>query len=418
MAFPPVFGNGTPKGEDIVMRYKLRFSLYFFAMTLYIFTSNFIHPITPTLIQDLNLPDYMFGLMPAATLLFMFLFSPFWGKITAIISSRNTFLITSFGYAVAQAALAFCTQPGTMLAMRSLAGFFSSGSFVAFLTYVINTGKSEDQPKFLTYTATIQAVAAPFGYLAGGVLGEWSVIGTIFVHAGAVAFCGVLFRLICVADHTVETKLPLRDIVKDSNPLQAILDGRHFMTKAFALLFAVNALMNVGNFCFDHAFNYYLKDQLHLTSSYNGIIKAAVGFVSFVANMSLCMWILHKTNVKKSMISVALFCTLAAAGVLLLPNMAVYVACSIMVYAGYSISLPLVQHMSAEESDPAQKNLVMGFYNATKWMGSVIGSLTAGLLYSFHAQLPFAAAAAAYGVSILAAIGYLLSGKKSLKTAV
>ena len=418
MAFPPVFGNGTPKGEDIVMRYKLRFSLYFFAMTLYIFTSNFIHPITPTLIQDLNLPDYMFGLMPAATLLFMFLFSPFWGKITAIISSRNTFLITSFGYAVAQAALAFCTQPGTMLAMRSLAGFFSSGSFVAFLTYVINTGKSEDQPKFLTYTATIQAVAAPFGYLAGGVLGEWSVIGTIFVHAGAVAFCGVLFRLICVADHTVETKLPLRDIVKDSNPLQAILDGRHFMTKAFALLFAVNALMNVGNFCFDHAFNYYLKDQLHLTSSYNGIIKAAVGFVSFVANMSLCMWILHKTNVKKSMISVALFCTLAAAGVLLLPNMAVYVACSIMVYAGYSISLPLVQHMSAEESDPAQKNLVMGFYNATKWMGSVIGSLTAGLLYSIHAQLPFAVAAAAYGVSILAAIGYLLSSKKSLKTAV
>ena len=400
------------------MRYKLRFSLYFFAMTLYIFTSNFIHPITPTLIQDLNLPDYMFGLMPAATLLFMFLFSPFWGKITAIISSRNTFLITSFGYAVAQAALAFCTQPGTMLAMRSLAGFFSSGSFVAFLTYVINTGKSEDQPKFLTYTATIQAVAAPFGYLAGGVLGEWSVIGTIFVHAGAVAFCGVLFRLICVADHTVETKLPLRDIVRDSNPLQAILDGRHFMTKAFALLFAVNVLMNFGNFCFDHAFNYYLKDQLHLTSSYNGIIKAAVGFVSFVANMSLCMWILHKTNVKKSMISVALFCTLAAAGVLLLPNMAVYVACSIMVYAGYSISLPLVQHMSAEESDPAQKNLVMGFYNATKWMGSVIGSLTAGLLYSFHAQLPFAAAAAAYGVSILAAIGYLLSGKKSLKTAV
>ena len=400
------------------MRYKLRFSLYFFAMTLYIFTSNFIHPITPTLIQDLNLPDYMFGLMPATALLFMFLFSPFWGKITAIISSRNTFLITSFGYAVAQAALAFCTQPGTMLAMRSLAGFFSSGSFVAFLTYVINTGKSEDQPKFLTYTATIQAVAAPFGYLAGGVLGEWSVIGTIFVHAGAVAFCGVLFRLICVADHTVETKLPLRDIVKDSNPLQAILDGGHFMNKAFALLFAVNVLMNFGNFCFDHAFNYYLKDQLHLTSSYNGIIKAAVGFVSFVANMSLCMWILHKTNVKKSMISVALFCTLAAAGVLLLPNMAVYVACSIMVYAGYSISLPLVQHMSAEESDPAQKNLVMGFYNATKWMGSVIGSLTAGLLYSFHAQLPFAAAAAAYGVSILAAIGYLLSGKKSLKTAV
>ena len=379
------------------MRYKLRYSLFFFAMTLYVFSSNFIHPVTPTLVQNLNLPDYMFGLMPAATLLFMFLFSPFWGKITTMISSRNTLLITSIGYSFAQLCLAYCTQPGSLLAMRSLAGFFGSGSFVAFLTYVINTARSEDQAKFLTYSATIQAVAAPFGYLAGGVLGEWSLIGTFYIHA---------------------SKLPLRDIIKDSNPLQAILDGRHFMTKAFALLFAVNVLMNFGNFCFDHAFNYYLKDQLHLTSSYHGIIKAAVGFVSFAANMSLCMWILHKTNVRKSMISVALFCTLAAAGVLLLPNMAVYVACSIMVYAGYSVSLPLVQHMSAEESDPAQKNLVMGFYNATKWMGSVIGSLTAGLLYSFHAQLPFAAAAAAYGVSFLAAIGYLMSGKKSLKTTV
>ena len=418
MAFPPAFRNGAPEGEDIVMRYKLRYSLFFFAMTLFIFASNFIHPVTPTLIQNLNLPDYMFGLMPAATLLFMFLFSPFWGKITTMISSRNTLLITSIGYAVAQATLAYCTQPVTMLTMRSLAGFFGSGSFVAFLTYVINTAKSEDQAKFLTYSATIQAVAAPFGYLAGGVLGEWSLIGTFYIHASAVVVSGFIFRFACEADFTHTSKLPLRDIIKDSNPLQAIMDGRHFMTKAFALLFTVNVLMNFGNFGFDHAFNYYLKDQLHLTSSYNGIIKAAVGFVSFLANMTLCMWMLHKTNVKKSMISITLFCTLAAAGVLLIPNMAVYIACSIMVYAGYSISLPLVQHMSAEESDPAQKNLVMGFYNATKWMGSVIGSLTAGLLYSFHAQLPFAAAAAAYGVSILAAIGYLLSGKKSLKTAV
>ena len=208
------------------MRYKLRYSLFFFAMTLFIFASNFIHPVTPTLIQNLNLPDYMFGLMPAATLLFMFLFSPFWGKITTMISSRNTLLITSIGYAVAQATLAYCTQPVTMLTMRSLAGFFGSGSFVAFLTYVINTAKSEDQAKFLTYSATIQAVAAPFGYLAGGVLGEWSLIGTFYIHASAVVVSGFIFRFACEADFTHTSKLPLRDIIKDSNPLQASMDGR------------------------------------------------------------------------------------------------------------------------------------------------------------------------------------------------
>ena len=394
------------------MRYKHRFSLFFFAMTLYIFSSNFIHPITPTLIQDLNLPDYMFGLMPAATLLFMFLFSPFWGKITAMISSRSTLFISCVGYALVQSCLAFATQPITILIIRASAGFFSGGSFVAFLTYVINKAEPEDQAKFLTYSATIQAVAAAFGYLGGGVLGEWSVVGTIYVHAITVIISGILFYIACAPDFAGAAKMPLGKILKGSNPLQAILDGRHFMTTAFALLFAVNVLTNVGNFDFDHAFNYYLKDQLGLTSSYNGIIKAAVGFISFVANMTLCMWIIRKTNVKKSMIFVALFCTVSAIGTLLVPQFLLYVAFGVLVYAGYSISLPLVQHMAAEESDPAQKNLVMGFYSATKWLGSVIGSLTAGLLYGIHAKLPFAVAALTYGLSFLAAIGYLACSAK------
>lgn len=34
-------------------------------MTLFHLASNFAHPVTPTIIQALNLPDYMFGLMLA-----------------------------------------------------------------------------------------------------------------------------------------------------------------------------------------------------------------------------------------------------------------------------------------------------------------------------------------------------------------
>ena len=47
------------------MRYKTRFFLFFTAMTLFHLASNFAHPFTPTIIQALNLPDYMFGLMLA-----------------------------------------------------------------------------------------------------------------------------------------------------------------------------------------------------------------------------------------------------------------------------------------------------------------------------------------------------------------
>ena len=83
-----------------------------------------------------------------------------------------------------------------------------------------------------------------------------------------------------------------------------------------------------------------------------------------------------------------------------------------LVYAGYSVSLPLLQHMAAEQADPAQKNLVMGFYNATKSLGSIVGSLMAGFLYSFHAKLPFLVVAVSYGVATAAAILYLLNAKQ------
>jgi len=396
------------------MTYRLRFSLFFTAMILFNLAANFAHPVTPTIIQDLQLPDYMFGLMLAAMQLSNFLFSPFWGKINSSLSSRKTLLICCLGYGVAQLLFAWTRTQAGILAARVLAGIFVGGIFVSFLTYVINTAKPEDQAKYLTYSATIQAVFGAFGYLVGGILGEFSIRGTFLLQAFTLAAAGILFRFACLPDNT--EKVPMKQILHQSNPLKAFSDGRYFMNTAFALLFAVNILMNFGNTGFDQAFNYYLKDQLGLTSSYNGIIKAAVGLISFVSNMTLCLWIIRKTNVRRSMTVMAGFCTAAAAGALLIPEIRLFIFCSVLVYAGYSVSLPLLQHMAAAQADPAQKNLVMGFYNATKSLGSILGSLLAGFLYGVHVRLPFLTVTLVYGASLAAAAAYLFwSGRQSKK---
>ena len=392
------------------MNYKLRFSLFFTAMILFNLAANFAHPVTPTIIQDLQLPDYMFGLMLAAMQISNFLFSPFWGKINVSLSSRRTLLICCLGYGAAQLLFACAQTQAAILAVRVLAGIFVGGIFVSFLTYVINAAKPEDQAKYLTYSATIQAVFGAFGYLVGGLLGEFSIRGTFLLQALVLAAAGILFRIVCVPDNVSAQKLPVKQVLRQSNPLRAFSDSRYFMNLAFTLLFAVNILMNFGNTGFDQAFNYYLKDQLGLTSSYNGIIKAAVGLISFVSNMTLCLWIIRKTNVRKSLMVMAGFCCAAAVGTLLFPSIKPYIFCSVLVYAGYSVSLPLLQHMAAAQADPEQKNLVMGFYNATKSLGSIIGSLSAGFLYALHAKLPFLVVAAAYGAALAAAAAYLFWG--------
>ena len=394
------------------MQYRLRFSLFFTAMILFNLAANFAHPVTPTIIQQLQLPDCMFGLMLAAMQLSNFLFSPFWGKLNSTISSRQTLLICCLGYGAAQLLFALARTQAVILAVRVLAGIFVGGIFVSFLTYVINTAKPEDQAKYLTYSATIQAVFGAFGYLVGGVLGEFSIRGTFLLQAVTLAAAGLLFRFSCAPDNAAAEKLPMKQLVQQSNPLKAFSDGRYFMNASFALLFAVNILMNFGNTGFDQAFNYYLKDQLGLTSSYNGIIKAAVGLISFAANMTLCLWIIRKTHVPRSMTVMTVFCTAASLGALLIPSIKPYIFCSVLVYAGYSVSLPLLQHMAAAQADPGQKNLVMGFYNATKSLGSIAGSLMAGFLYGFHAKLPFLAVVITYGAAMAAAAAYLFWGNR------
>lgn len=396
------------------MKYKLRFFLFFLVMTLFYLAANFAHPITPTIIQNLHLNDYMFGVALAMMQLANFLMSPFWGKINGYISSRVSLMIGCLGYGVAQIWFAYATTELSIIFARLLAGAFVGAIFVSFLTYVINVSNPKDQAKYLTYSATISSVAGAFGYLIGGILGEFSIRGTFLIQSITLIIVGILFYFICTPDTKKQEELTYKQLAKDANPLKAFIDCGKFMTISFASLFIINILINFGNTGFDQAFNYYLKDQLHLTSAYNGIIKAGVGFVSFIANMTICIWIINKTKIEKSLVKLIFACTLAAIGTILSPSIGIFITFSILVYAGYSISLPVLQNIVAMRADVKHKNLVMGFYNATKSLGSIVGSLTAGFIYSLDAKMPFIITAIVYGIGILAGFTYFKCKKMDL----
>ena len=76
--------------------------LYYIFVALYALAANLAHPITPTLIQNLAMPDYMFGLMFAGMSITNFLFSPFWGKLADYLQSRSILLVCCIGYGLGQ----------------------------------------------------------------------------------------------------------------------------------------------------------------------------------------------------------------------------------------------------------------------------------------------------------------------------
>ena len=155
------------------------------------------------------------------------------------------------------------------------------------------------------------------------------------------------------------------------------------------LLFFVVFLTSCATTAYDQNFNYFIKDQFGFPSSYNGALKAVVGFVSLFANTTICMWIIKRGNVKK-----ALRYVLAGTGILLVmmtftTHMVPFMVVNLLFFAFNAIYIPLLQDVCAGEGNTENSHQVMGFYNAMKSLGMIAGALFAGFIYGAGARLSF-----------------------------
>ncbi len=382
-------------------------TLFFTVMFVFNMAASFVHPVTPTIIQTLHLSDYMFGVAMAAMMTANFLFSPFWGKLNDYISSRRTMLICGIGYAIGQVFFGVARTELQFVLARMFAGVFVGGAYVSFLTYVVNCSDVNVRGRNMAVNATVQSVASSFGYFVGGMIGEFNVFLSVWVQAATLAVTAVCFFLIMADDSTEDIhQLKGSVLAKECNPFAAFWNCRRFMTQLMVLLFLVYGFCNLGYMAFEQCFNYYIRDQFGFTSGYNGVIKAGLGVISLIANSTICMQILRKNQVSRSMVKIMTVCSLSTVGVILLDRIIPFVLVNVLFFAFYFISLPLLQNMVAELGRGDGSNLIMGAFNSTKSFGSIFGSLFAGLIYSINAKLPFVFGFVAFALATLMSLIY------------
>ena len=362
--------------------------------------ANLAHPITPTLLQSLQMPNYMFGVAFAAMAITNFLFSPFWGKLSAYISLRTCMLICLIGYAIGQALFMLAETQVLLIVARATSGIFTGGVSVISMLYVVQYTSGQKQGQNLTIMSTLIAVFATFGFLAGGLLGELSIRITFMVQVIALAAQGVLFFVIM--RHTKDAeKQPVQNVrvlIKEANPLSAFVSIKPYLTGTLIIFFASVLSTNIGLNAFDQCFNYYLKDQFGFSPAYNGMIKAAVGVISLVANFTVCMWILRKTKIVMPTVCVLLLCGVFTVAMILMPSLGLFLAMAIVFFACTAIFQPLLQNIASMQSNEENRGVVLGFFNAMRSLGMVVGALVAGFLYDLGPQLPFWLAAVAFGI--------------------
>lgn len=390
------------------MAKKNSFFFFFCIVALQSMAANFAHPVTPTLIQNLGLENYSFGLFFAGMAFTNFLFSPMWAKQVKRIGSAKVLGICCVGYAIGQAMFANLTTIPTILIARLFSGFFVGGIMVSYLTYIIHKASDENKGAYLALSATFTTVFSAFGYLIGGVIGVYSIGYTFALQVITLAVCGILFYILLEDDKEENVSV---NWVKDANPFTAFIDAKQFMHKAFVVLFVVVFISSVATTCFDQTFNYYIIDVFGLNSGYNGLIKAVIGFISLFANTTLCMWILKRTNFKKSAIYVFMICSFTLLSLSFITSMILFICVVFIYFAFNAIYIPIVQNICVVDAKKEDGNMVVGFYNAIKSLGMIVGALYAGFVYDIANNIPFISSGIFFFIAMVLLIVYQIMQK-------
>ncbi len=357
--------------------------------------ANIAHPVTPTLITDLGLPSYSFGLFFAGMSFTNFLFSPMWAKLVDKFGSRRILGVCCLGYSMSQLMFSCLTTVSTIMGARLSAGFFVGGIMVSYLSHTIYLSDAGTRGRNLAFVTTTTTVFSTFGYFVGGMLGEISV-KTAFIAQVIVLFTsGILFYLIVDSSGNREMKFNWK---KDANPFLAFCLPAKFRTKALILIFVCVFLTSVGTTGFDQTFNYYIKDVYDFSTSYNGIIKAIIGVISFVCNMTIGLWLFKHTNIKKSTIYVLMGCGASILASVFAPSIPIFIVCVLIFFGFNAIYIPLLQDLSVREDDGST---LAGMYNAIKSFGMIVGALYAGFVYDIYAKLPLIIAGALFFVAVI-----------------
>lgn len=289
---------------------------------------------------------------------------------------------------------------------RLFCGASVSFYVVSALTYILRISDEKDQGKNLTLYTTVQTVFATFGYLLGGVIGDFSIYYSFYLQIFFLLVASVLTYFLSV---DCEKQEHVEITLKDVNPFKIFFEGKEFITLLLGILFVVTFVASLASTAYDQTFNYYIKDIFNFKPSYNGYIKAATGIACFAVNMTIAIYIQQKKDLAKSLVVIFLTCFVLLFAFVKVDNIWAVLVIATIYYATNSIYLPVLQNLSAMSCTKENSGLVMGYSTAMRSLGMIFGALIAGFIYDIEPTLPFIMASVIF---LLSALGSFLYVKK------
>ncbi|MGL6153951.1 MFS transporter [Cetobacterium sp. SF1] len=362
-----------------------KFFILYFLLSV---TNNLVHPITPTYITLLKLPDYMFGVLYAAMALTNFLFSPFWGRMSDRKGRVYVAFISMLGYAVGQAGFGIARTPEIIIFFRLISGIFAGGFTVSALAYIADVSQGTDRTKYLSYYAAFTTMAASIGFLVGGLVGDLNIFLVFALQVVSLVGLGFGFKYLLPESLNEEHKKTGKLSLFERFKIFSWHESKDLLTPAVVVFLLTVMIASFSTAGYDNAFNFYIKADLGFKPSSNGIIKSITGLVGLIANFTLNIWIIKHFNGRKAIITIFLLAALSIGIVVMVGTPAWFIIANIGFYLFNAMYIPIQQGLMTK-GQKSKYGVLSGLFSSAKALGMILGALFAGIIYEYGSKLPF-----------------------------
>lgn len=364
---------------------------FFIVYNVLVVILNLVHPVTPTLIKSLNMENFMFGVLYSAMSFTLFLFSPFWGKISDSIGRVNVICISLVGYAFGQFLFMNADTEITLIFSRLISGMMASGQSVCAIAYLVDISDEDNRGRNITLLTAIAALCTSIGFLFGGVLGDYSIKLPFIIQVTSLVFLSIIFKLFIV-DYKVTNSvknIKLGKIIREANPLNSFFNAKEIMTNKLFVFLILTFLCFFSSTAYDNVFNYYVKDILNFPPSYNGAIKFSIGIVGLIVNCTLNIYLSRKFKLSNIVPFILFTCSSILLLVFLSTNNLHFILFNMVFYIFSVMYVPHLQTLVISSEFGTSTGVLAGVYNSSKGLGMIFGGIIAGFVYNYNSKLPF-----------------------------
>jgi len=365
----------------------------FLAMAAY----GLVVPVMPTLMRELGLTGASVGYLTAAYAVTQLLFSPWGGRLGDTIGRKKIIVIGLALLAISEAIFGFSSSVYMLFLSRLLGGIGVALIFPGVMAFTADITTENERAKGIGLISAAMSTGFIIGPGLGGFLAEYGVRVPFYVAAAVVGFVALLSMILLRESmkkaHPVETQLPM----EKEGLIRQIWQSRK---AAYFSVLIVLLVLGFGLSNFETVFGLYLDAKHQFGPNDIALVLTIGAIVGVIIQVGVLDALVKEFGEMKVMnLSLALG-GLSIFVILFVHSYWAITVVTTLIFASFDLIRPAASSLLSKAAGDRQ-GYVAGLNSTFTSLGTIIGSVAAGILYDVSLSLPYIAAGATFIICIV-----------------